>query len=173
MPCSFLYKVPSVFCTGLSPNSQDVLCYPFSLFVLHLSHTTDLDSHSYSVIRSRYSYSTSPTLQTLTAIRTPLFVLVIRTTKIQTLTAIRTPLSVLVIRTVARVNHPKHPSARTTDLDSHLYSVIRSRYSYYENTDFDSHLYSVIRSRYSYCGKFGSSAVWFRACKLDSCSVMS
>jgi MFS-type transporter involved in bile tolerance (Atg22 family) len=79
VPCSFLYKVPSVFCTGLSPNSQDVLCYPFSLFVLHLSHTTDLDSHSYSVIRSRYSYSTSPTLQILTAIRTPLSVLVIRT----------------------------------------------------------------------------------------------
>jgi hypothetical protein len=39
-------------------------------------------------------------IQTLTAIRTPLSVLVIRTTKIQTLTAIRTPLSVLVIRTV-------------------------------------------------------------------------
>ena len=71
----------------------------------------------------------------MTVIRTPLFVLVIRTTKIQTLTAIRTPLSVLVIRTVERVDHPKHPSARTTDLDSHSYSVIRSRTPYYENTD--------------------------------------
>ena len=83
-------------------------CVPTTSPALHLSHSAGLDSPLHSVMRYRYSLYTSPTVQTLTAFCTPLFVIVIRYTPLPQ-------------------RSQKHPSARTTDLDSHLHSVIRYR----------------------------------------------
>ena len=59
-------------------------CVPTTSPALHLSHSAGLDSPLHSVMRYRYSLYTSPTVQTLTAFCTPLFVIVIRYTEITT-----------------------------------------------------------------------------------------